>query len=222
MKTCSKCGYVGDDVEFKRFRCKKCIKIYHQEYNKKHSDKIRSYREDNRANRLEYLRKWRSENKEYTLIKRKEYYNANKDEILKKSMVYHSKRYLDPVEKSKMLEIGRKSYRKNAKKICEKTAHWQRINKDKCTSYTKKCRNKHLEEYRKIQKLWKEKNKEIVAIKQSEYQKNACLNLTDYYISHTFCNKYGIKLLDKELINTYRVITKISRELKKWKNENKS
>lgn len=70
MKTCSKCGFVGDDREFikARYWCKKCMAAYAAKYRAENLEKARARNAKWNAEHAERMKaiykKWRYENRE--------------------------------------------------------------------------------------------------------------------------------------------------------------
>ena len=87
MKTCSKCGFVGDKSLFtkKRNVCKPCIKEYHKEYQIKNKDKIKDIKKEygikNKDEIKRRIQDYQNKNKKKIKEYHKEYNIKNKYEI---------------------------------------------------------------------------------------------------------------------------------------------
>lgn len=96
MKTCSKCGFVGENIFFtlKFYTCKKCTSKYNKEYKNKNSIKIKE------TNNI-YVLKNKESIKEY----KANYYKANRKKILENKKIYR----LENEEKIKNYRIKNKN-----------------------------------------------------------------------------------------------------------------
>jgi len=86
IKTCLKCGFVGDEDLFKKNTniCKKCISKYNAEWNKNNPDKVKK-------NKIDWNKKNPEKVKEQNKKGGKKHYNKNSKEINKKTMEWAKK-----------------------------------------------------------------------------------------------------------------------------------
>lgn len=145
-KTCSKCGFIGDEALFvkNRNQCKKCKNEYQKKYQKENPEKgkIRSkrYREKHPEKIKEYSEKYRKEHSEevkvYNIKWRKEHpekvkeYSKNWREQNPEKIKERDKKYYK--ENSKKVKESVKKYRQeNPKKTNERSRKWASKNSDK-------------------------------------------------------------------------------------------
>jgi len=85
IKTCTKCGFIGDDVKFRKGKnvCKKCIAEYNKQYCENNKEKYAEYKkkyyENNKERCAEREKQWRENNKERYAERQKQYYENNKE-----------------------------------------------------------------------------------------------------------------------------------------------
>ncbi len=112
-KTCSKCGFVGDEALFIKGRntCKKCLSEYDKKRYKENTEKI-----------LKSNKKWRKENPEKIKENGKKYYKEHSEKIKENG----KKRRAANPEYDK--EHGKKYYKDNLEKEIERHRKWREEN----------------------------------------------------------------------------------------------
>jgi uncharacterized Zn finger protein (UPF0148 family) len=145
MKTCSKCGFVGDDELFVKGRivCLECNKERKKEYyesNKKYvKEKAKEYRENNREKYLISSRKYYESNK-YSINKVNSNYRENNREKIAKM----KKEYCEN-NKEKIKEYHREYRENNKEKISERNKKYsKKIIHEIRGSYIRNAINRHM------------------------------------------------------------------------------
>jgi len=155
MKTCIKCGFVGDDELFKpkTNRCKNCIYLEGKLYRERNAEKIKQKKREYELNNREIIKE-----------KHHQYYLNNKEHLYKQTTEWVK------ANREKRKEICKRYDEKNKEVKKEKSAIYRMNNKEKLKLIHAKYRKEKLD----IIKLNKRKYRD------SEKGKNQTLKERDY------------------------------------------
>ena len=99
MKTCKKCGYIGDDTDFvpRGYTCKSCANARCREYNKKwYADS------NNREIKLKQNSKYNKEHPEQIKASCRRHYEKHTEEVNERSLIWRKSNYDKSLESSKV------------------------------------------------------------------------------------------------------------------------
>ena len=221
---CSKCGEIKSVDNFNKCKskkdgyqnkCKKCVKIYQQKYNKINSRKIKErthkyyqnnkdkilnthkeYRKNNKTKINELVRQWREKNKDKCKEYEKQYYENNKEKLISQKKDYAKN------NKEKILEYQRKYYEFNKEKMDKYYSEYRSNNKNKIYNYHHNRYENNKEYFRKVRRERYKNNKEKELEKQQQYR----INNKDKINEHNH-QRYENKV-NEEIIKIYKNVTK--------------
>jgi len=145
VKTCIKCGFVGDEAEFtpREYLCKPCKSKRKKEWDLKNSEHVKNYtekyRKENKERRSKSKKEWVIKNTEHVKAYAKKYREEHKEHKLITSREWIAKNIEHVKRKNK------EKYAKDPAKV--KAAHdlWAKQNPEKIAQYCKEYRERHKE-----------------------------------------------------------------------------
>lgn len=190
MKTCSKCGFCGENELFEKIGnvCKKCKKEYRKEYHlknkEKQNEKSKKYHESHKNEIHGRQKEYRENNKEKIKKKKQEYCENNKEKIKKRVKKYLDANKEQLKENRKAYDLKNKDriiayrkihhaeyYEKNKDKIKERVKQFCIDNKEHVRVYKKDHRIRNIDSIREKRRLYNEIHKEKIKEYMAEYLK---------------------------------------------------
>jgi len=111
MKVCTQCKLEKDYLDFPKRKtskdgyyswCKLCSRAKTLERSRKHPEKIKKYKEDNKEILLKKAREYKARNKEKLVKQQKLYYAANREKLIEKAKFYYFKNFEKNKERKKL------------------------------------------------------------------------------------------------------------------------
>lgn len=150
MKTCSKCGFVGEEKYFikKGYWCKKCRSEYNKKYREKNVEKLKEYQKEYYENNSEHFKEW--------------YVTQGKEK--------YKQRYIENPE----------TFKKSRRKWREANSEYFKNYRNNNPDYDVQYRLNNLEKIKERKKQWYTNNRENILKRKKVYTENNKEKLKEY------------------------------------------